>query len=47
MPKKTVSYKEPSDYFSADMKKALKEWEQKKARAQKDAGKTEKKGEKK
>lgn len=29
MPKKNVGYKEPADYFNADMLKAAKEWDKK------------------
>ena len=41
-----ATYVEPSDYFNADMKKAIKEWEKEEARKKKLEKKT-KKGKKK
>lgn len=35
MATKKVTYKEPSDYFSANMRKAVKEYDKKKAQAEK------------
>ena len=40
MEKKKVTYKEPSKYFNADMKKAAEEWEKENAGKTGKAGKT-------
>ena len=46
MANKNVTYKEPSDYFSASMRKAVKEYDQKQTKSQTAKQTASKKGKK-